>query len=78
MSGLEAPLLLGVDSLPKSTLLEASNSERGEKKKRSNFILFLKENLKKNHFSSLKCFLTLKILQNPLISGTSQLVFMYL
>lgn len=40
MSGLEAPLLLGVDSLPKSTLLEASNSERGEKKKKQLYIVF--------------------------------------
>lgn len=40
MSGLEAPLLLGVDSLPKSTLLEASNSEQGKKKKKQLYIVF--------------------------------------
>lgn len=56
MSGLEAPLLLGVDSLPKSTLLEASNSERGEKKKKKQLYIVFERKFEEKPFLKFKMF----------------------
>lgn len=63
MSGLEVAHLLGVDSLPKNTLLEPPIQKGKNKEKQRSFTLVLNEKLEKNHVSSLKCFLILKILK---------------
>lgn len=55
MSGLEAPLLLGVDSLPKKYLTRASNSEWGKKQKKQLSIVFERK-VEEKPFLKLKMF----------------------